>query len=168
MTLPSSGTLRFSDIRSEFSDYGTANNLRAYLRGAGIVPDIAGTAGIPTSGTLALRDFLGASSGIAVTKSPPGNVTNNDPVNNGDGTRTWTTGSYTFTSSVAGVSWQLYRTIVSPPAASPLFVATGSTSTTITGYFTATTSVFTPGPYRMTASIGGLSGGVDFFISFTF
>ena len=103
MTLPSSGTLRFSDIQAEFSEYGTANNLRAYLRGGDYVPDIPANSGIPTSGPLRVRDFLGASVGLPISadSSPAANRTG--PAG---GPYNWNTNTVTYTVTGA-VTWSL-------------------------------------------------------------
>lgn len=65
MTLPSSGTLTFSMIRDEF---GGSNPVvfSDYYRGGGLVPDISPNINIPTSGTIKLSDFYGATS-VAIT-----------------------------------------------------------------------------------------------------
>lgn len=57
MALPSSGTIKLSEIKTEF---GGPNNLRSYLRGGTYVPSIPPNNSIPTSGTLSLTDFYGA------------------------------------------------------------------------------------------------------------
>lgn len=60
MTLPASGNLSFSQILAEFgAPVGT--KLSQMYRGGAYVPNIAQNAGVPTSGPIAIRDFLGAS-----------------------------------------------------------------------------------------------------------
>lgn len=60
MTLPASGNLSFSQILAEFgAPVGT--KLSQLYRGGAYVPDIAQNAGVPMSGAIAVRDFLGAS-----------------------------------------------------------------------------------------------------------
>lgn len=61
MALPSSGEISIADLKTEFGS--TANNLGAYYRGGGIVPDIAANSGVPTSGSISLADFYGAQAG---------------------------------------------------------------------------------------------------------
>lgn len=57
-----SGTIKFSDIRSFFGGVliPPANNLRAYMKGGTYVPNITENSSIPSSGTLNLRHFLGS------------------------------------------------------------------------------------------------------------
>lgn len=50
--------LKFSEIKTEFA--GAANNLRAYLKGAGIVDGDDTAPNVPSSGTIKILNFLGA------------------------------------------------------------------------------------------------------------
>ena len=60
MVLQGSPPISLSDIRGEFG--GTApDSLSEYYRGGSFVPDTATNAGIPTSGSISLLDFLGGS-----------------------------------------------------------------------------------------------------------
>jgi hypothetical protein len=60
MAVPSSGTISLvTHIVGEFGDDGSIS-LRDYLRGGSLVPDTAANSGVPTSGTLSLRDLLAA------------------------------------------------------------------------------------------------------------
>lgn len=62
MTLPGSGTLALSDIKTEFAGLGGGNNLTDYYRSpGGVVPDTSLNAGVPTSGNISITDFYGAS-----------------------------------------------------------------------------------------------------------
>jgi len=64
MALPSSGTLSIQDIVDEFG--GTApHSLSEYYRGGAYVP--SSNTGVPTSGTISLSDFYGASAATVVT-----------------------------------------------------------------------------------------------------
>jgi len=56
LTLP----LSFSQIQTFFNDYGTNNNLRSYFRGGSHVPDVFQNGNIPTSGNIAISNFLNA------------------------------------------------------------------------------------------------------------
>jgi len=58
MALPGSGTIKLSDIKTEFSG---GNNLTDYYRNGSYVPDYAQNSGVPTSGSISLTDFYGAS-----------------------------------------------------------------------------------------------------------
>lgn len=58
MTLPSSGTLSMSQIKTEFTG---PNNLRSYLIGGGYVANHENNSGVPTSGTITVRNLLGKS-----------------------------------------------------------------------------------------------------------
>lgn len=60
MALPGSGTLRFSDIRDEFGGSNPAK-LSDYYRGGALVPDTSANTSVPTSGTIKISDFYGAS-----------------------------------------------------------------------------------------------------------
>lgn len=60
MAVPSSGTISLvTHIVGEFGDDGSIS-LRDYLRGGSLVPDTAANSGVPTSGTLSMRDLLAA------------------------------------------------------------------------------------------------------------
>ena len=80
MTLPASGPISLQDIQAEFG--GSASNiaLQSYYRGGGLVPDVAGNAGIPTSGAIALQDFYGAANVFVanLTVANSGGGTNTD------------------------------------------------------------------------------------------
>ena len=59
MALPSSGTLKISDIVGEFG--GSAPHaLSEYYRGGSLVPDVTQNSSVPTSGTIKITDFYGA------------------------------------------------------------------------------------------------------------
>lgn len=58
MALQTSGPISINDLKAEFSS--SSNNLRAYLKNTGIVPNIPDNSGVPTSGPLSLTDFYGA------------------------------------------------------------------------------------------------------------
>lgn len=60
MPLPTSGAISMSQLRTEFG--GSApDSLSEYYRGGGLVPDTPDNAAVPTSGTIKLTDFYGAS-----------------------------------------------------------------------------------------------------------
>lgn len=58
MTLPASGTIKISDIVAEF---GGTGKLSEYYRGGGRVPDTPTNSSVPTSGSIKLSNFYGAS-----------------------------------------------------------------------------------------------------------
>ena len=58
MALTGSGTIKLSEIKTEFSG---GNNLTSYYRNGSYVPDYAQNSGVPTSGSISLTDFYGAS-----------------------------------------------------------------------------------------------------------
>lgn len=64
MPLPTSGQISFGDMRNEFAG-GNPVYFSQYYRNAGRVPDYAANANIPTSGTIYLSQFRGA------TATPP-------------------------------------------------------------------------------------------------
>lgn len=57
-TANTANPLKFSEIKTEFA--ASANNLRAYLKGAGIVDSNDTAPNVPSSGTISILDFLGA------------------------------------------------------------------------------------------------------------
>jgi hypothetical protein len=59
MALQTSGTISIDDIRNEFG--ATDGAIDAYYRGGGIVVDAPVNNSVPTSGTISLEDFYGAS-----------------------------------------------------------------------------------------------------------
>lgn len=59
MALQTSGTISIDDLRDEFG--ATAGAIDAYYRGGGIVADAPVNNSVPTSGTISLEDFYGAS-----------------------------------------------------------------------------------------------------------
>lgn len=61
MALPTSGIITLNDIKAEFDG---PNNLTAYYRDGGIVPDVPENAGVPTSGIIRVTDFYGATSEV--------------------------------------------------------------------------------------------------------
>lgn len=93
MAVPSSGTISLvTNIAGEFGDDGSIS-LRDYLRdpGGSLVPDIGANSGVPTSGTISLRDLLGAEASSPADVTP--NAVNwanigpgNEPQNNANQT----------------------------------------------------------------------------------
>lgn len=70
MAVPSSGTISLiTHIAGEFGGDGSLS-LRDYLRGGSLVPDIAANSGVPTSGTLSMRDLLGAEASSPADVTP--------------------------------------------------------------------------------------------------
>ena len=59
MPLTSSGTIKISELATEFNDL-TPNSLSEFYRAGGKVPDISANSGVPTSGAISLSDFYGA------------------------------------------------------------------------------------------------------------
>ena len=59
MPLQSSGTIKISELATEFNDL-TPNSLSEFYRAGAKVPDIAANSGVPTSGAISLSDFYGA------------------------------------------------------------------------------------------------------------
>lgn len=62
MPLPPSGTITIDDLRTEFGATG-ARGLGDFYRGGAFVPNTPTNASVPTSGTIQLSDFYGASAG---------------------------------------------------------------------------------------------------------
>lgn len=52
----------------------TQRNMRAYLKGDGLVPNISQNSAIPTSGELRLTDFLGSATSLYLEKEPQSGV----------------------------------------------------------------------------------------------
>ena len=72
MTLPTSGTLTLGMIQTEFSAPG-GTGLTDFYRGGTYVPNSSANANVPTSGTISILDFYGASEAspsLTVTASP--------------------------------------------------------------------------------------------------
>ena len=63
MALPTSPPITLRQIATEFQAGGVVS-LRDFYRGGGLVPNIPQNSNIPTSGTISLLDFLGASNYI--------------------------------------------------------------------------------------------------------
>ena len=79
MTLPSSGDIKLSQLIAEF---GGGTKLTNFYRGGGLVPNIPANSNVPTSGTIKLTNFYGASSGTQVmlagaSVNAPGSTTAN-------------------------------------------------------------------------------------------
>lgn len=88
MALPSSGTLKISDIAAEFG--GSAPHaLSEYYRGGGRVPDVSQNNGVPTSGAISISDFYGATNYVPLSIL---------------GSTTWTTTNTSSTTSSTSVS----------------------------------------------------------------
>lgn len=112
MTLPSSGSLAFTQIQSEFSSRGSSNSFNQYYRGGPIVPNSSGTQNISTTQSgLAMSQFYGASnyvpmSGSATSSSGFSCVYQKPPASSCTATGTITanvsngSGSYTYSWSV--------------------------------------------------------------------
>lgn len=90
-----SGTLTHGAIRDFFN---SDDNLRSCLKGGSFVPDITENSGVPSSGTLTIRDFLGSATSFYVDTHPStkggGGDTTSGPV---EVTLTW----------YIGTDWQL-------------------------------------------------------------
>jgi len=136
MALPSSGTITLLQIQTEFGGNG---QLLSYYRGGANVPNTAVNAGVPTSGSISLQSFYGASAytsvgairsptTIILTRGTTGTLAGNIAVTASGGT-----GSYTYTTT-----W-----------------LSGGTSITITGASTAT-----PGVTSTSATLGVVRSGV--------
>ena len=63
MTLPASGTLKISDLRTEFTGPATSK-MTDYYKGGTYVPNTPTNSAVPTSGTIKLSNFYGASSAL--------------------------------------------------------------------------------------------------------
>lgn len=69
MPLPSTPPISSNDIQAEFG--GSAPFvITDYYRGGGLVPNTSANSGVPTSGSISILDFLGASSVIPVVLTP--------------------------------------------------------------------------------------------------
>jgi hypothetical protein len=60
MALQNSGPISLLDIATEFGGT-TPHSLNEYYKGGGLVPNIPANANVPTSGTISLSQFYGAS-----------------------------------------------------------------------------------------------------------
>ena len=66
MALQTSGEISLFDIRDEFGQSNPVN-LLDYYRGGGIVPDIPDNSSVPTSGSISVQDFYGATDVVDAT-----------------------------------------------------------------------------------------------------
>lgn len=64
------GTVKLSDIKSFFGGSSPPNNLRSYLKGGAYVPNITKNAGVPSSGTITLQDFIGSGTALYYVRYP--------------------------------------------------------------------------------------------------
>lgn len=156
MALPTSGTITFAQIQAEFTTIGTASNLRAYLRGAGIVPNIPENATVPTGGTVTIRSFLGARKDLYITGAPDatGGITSGiyiAPYNSLG--PVWKSSDITFSTSINST---IIMTINSGAGA---WVQTGSAANSITGYFERTDYAGSAGTTNATVSTATAPGG---------
>ena len=69
MALPTSPPISLNDIKAEFGATGS-RSLTAFYRGGSFVPNIPANSGVPTSGSISLLDFLGASNLVMPTWGP--------------------------------------------------------------------------------------------------
>lgn len=60
MPLQASGQIAITDIQTFFGGGGTNIAISSYYKGGGLVPNIAGNSGVPTSGVISLSNFYGA------------------------------------------------------------------------------------------------------------
>lgn len=66
MAIKTSGPISIQDIVNEFGG-NTPHSLNEYYRGGGLVPDVSLNNNVPTSGTISLEDFYGATNATFVT-----------------------------------------------------------------------------------------------------
>lgn len=99
MALPSSGNISLLDIKTEFGGDGA---LTSYYRGGAYVPNTATNAGVPTSGSIGLTHFYGASASAPFSASRTPSSLSGTRADSGPISRTITvtasggTGSYTY------------------------------------------------------------------------
>lgn len=91
MVLQNSGTIKISEIQSEFGDSSPVS-LSEHYRNSGLVPDITLNLGIPTSGTISLSDFYESSVSTFSISSDKTTVTESETI-----TFTVTTSNYSGT-----------------------------------------------------------------------
>lgn len=125
MTLPSSGSISLSDIASEFG-VSAPYSLSDFYRGGANVPDTPTNSGVPTSGSISLTDFYGASAalpaswstgsdmsvsdeayGATITSSSRTATVTNGPITlslSGHASRTWSVNGGAFSSGSKSVS----------------------------------------------------------------
>jgi hypothetical protein len=68
MALQTSGTITLNDIRDEFGGFNPVR-LSDYYRGGRLVPNLFNNSGVPSSGTIKISDFYGASAVTTETLS---------------------------------------------------------------------------------------------------
>lgn len=69
MALPSSPPISLNQIKAEFGATGS-RSLTQFYRGGAFVPNTPANSGVPTSGSISLLDFLGASNLVMPTWGP--------------------------------------------------------------------------------------------------
>lgn len=69
MALPTSPPISLNQIKTEFGATGS-RSLTEFYRGGSYVPNIPANSGVPTSGSISLLDFLGASNLVMPTWGP--------------------------------------------------------------------------------------------------
>ena len=80
MALPTSGTIRISNIRDEFGGTG-ARALSSYKRGGGLVPNHEQNANIPTTNSnIALSKFYGTSKNFEITMTGSGSISTSNAI----------------------------------------------------------------------------------------
>lgn len=87
MALPSSGPISLSQIRDEFGQSNPVS-MSQYYRNGGVVPNAPQNSNIPTSGSISMDDFYGATNSVTATVS---SSTTNLDVSSLFGSN-WTTG----------------------------------------------------------------------------
>jgi hypothetical protein len=155
MALPSSGTISFDDLQTEFG--GTHPiSLAEFYKGGALVPSTPANAGVPTSGTISLDDFHGASGagggggGVSASISPTAVF--------GSGTGTVSTNVATATGTggtVTGYSW----TRIAGDSAITAFSPTGH-STAFQGNVSAVND-FRSATFRCTITFSGGATATD-------
>jgi hypothetical protein len=172
MTLPSSGSISLSQIRTEFGG-STPTNLSSYYRGGAYVPSTATS--VPTSGAISLSQFYGASASAVVNYVSNGTFTVD--LSNWN-IYSWTNGTTEIVdSSVASQSTgRLRLTCINSTQTYPTAVATlsgltsGATYTVSLNYYTGDAVIYIGNGLlyndglRYTSAVQ--SGGTSF--SFTF
>lgn len=87
MTIPSSGPLSLSDIQTEFGGSNPISLSEYYAGGANVPSGTTGDSGaIPSSGTISMGQFYGASNRVAITLTISANTNGYNIFNNRGGT----------------------------------------------------------------------------------
>lgn len=127
MTLPTSGTITLLEIQTEFGA-PTGTGLLSFYRGGTYVPNTTANSGVPTSGTISVTDFYGASAASLSATASPSSCSVSSSV---AGTHTTGTTTVTATGGTGYTyAWTITGNYTDSGSGTPNIVANSPTSAT--------------------------------------